>query len=66
MTMQQSRIANLQRPILVRKYAPSDLPKLDEQYFDRLAAFGLACLAAAIVGKLLMTALTPQITKPRP
>ena len=28
--------------------------QIDENYFDRLAAFGLACLVAAFVGKLLM------------
>jgi len=33
---------------------------MDEHYFEKLAAFGLACLAAAIVGKLVMTALTPR------
>lgn len=31
--------------------------QVDENYFDRLAAFGLACLIAAIVGKLVMSSL---------
>ena len=34
--------------------------RIDESYFEKLAAFGIACLAAAIVGKLTMAALTPQ------
>jgi len=29
--------------------------EIDDNYFDKLAAFGLACLIAAIVGKLVMT-----------
>jgi hypothetical protein len=33
---------------------------VDEQYFEKLAAFGLACLAAAVVGKLVITVLTPK------
>jgi len=60
MTMQQSRVTNLQRPMLVRQSTQTSLPQMNEHYFDRLAAFGLACLAAAIVGKLLLTALTPK------
>ncbi len=35
-------------------------PQLDESYFEKLAAFGIACLAAAIVGKLTMTILSPH------
>lgn len=58
--MQQSRVTNLERPIPVRQYSQIRLPQMDERYFERLAAFGLACLAAAIVGKLMMTALTPR------
>jgi len=60
MTMQQSRVTNLERPILVRQSSQISLPQVDERYFERLAAFGIACLAAAIVGKLVMTALTPK------
>jgi len=60
MTMQQSRVTNLERPILVRQSSQISLPQVDERYFERLAAFGLACLAAAIVGKLVITALTPK------
>lgn len=60
MTMQQSKVANLQRPFTVQKSTQISLPGVDEQYFDKLAAFGLACLAAAIVGKLVITALTPK------
>ena len=63
MTMQQSRVANLQRRISVQQSTQTNLPKVDEQYFDRLAAFGLACLAAAIVGKLVITVLTPKIAE---
>jgi len=58
--MQQSRVTNLQRPIVVQQSAQAGLPQVDERYFERLAAFGIACLAAAIVGKLVMTALTPK------
>jgi len=58
--MQQSRVTNLERPILVRQSSQISLPQVDERYFERLAAFGIACLAAAIVGKLVMTALTPK------
>jgi hypothetical protein len=60
MTMQDSRVASLQRPILVRQSTQLSAPQMDERYFDKLAAFGLACLAAAIVGKLVMTALTQK------
>lgn len=63
MTMQQSKVANLQRPISVQQSTQINLPKVDEQYFDKLAAFGLACLAAAIVGKLVITALTPKTSQ---
>lgn len=58
--MQQSRVTNLERLIPVRQSSQIRLPQMDERYFERLAAFGLACLAAAIVGKLMMTALTPR------
>ena len=60
MTMQQSKVTNLQRPISVRQPIQISPPQVDEHYFERLAAFGIACLAAAIVGKLVMTALTPK------
>jgi len=63
MTMQQSKVANLQRRISVQQSTQTNRPKVDEQYFDRLAAFGLACLAAAIVGKLVITVLTPKIAE---
>jgi len=58
MTTQQSKVINLQRPIPIQQSTQISLPQVDEHYFERLAAFGLACLAAAIVGKLVMTALT--------
>lgn len=41
-------------------YGPISLApsvQIDENYFDRLAAFGLACLMAAIIGKLVMESL---------
>jgi len=60
MAIQNSRVANLQRPIWVRQPTQLSPPQMDERYFEKLAAFGLACLAAAIVGKLVMTALTPK------
>ncbi len=60
MIVRDSRVANLQRPILVRQSTQLSPPQMDERYFEKLAAFGLACLAAAIVGKLVMTALTPK------
>ncbi len=60
MITQDSRVANLQRPILVQQSTQLNVHQVDERYFERLAAFGIACLAAAIVGKLVMTALTPK------
>jgi len=36
------------------------MPQVNEDYFERLAAFGIACIAAAVVGKLVMTALQPK------
>ncbi len=65
MIVHDSRVANLQRPILVRQSAGLNLPEMDERYFEKLAAFGFACLAAAIVGKLVMTALAPKQTSGR-
>jgi hypothetical protein len=53
----------LERPVQSRQSTQFNLPRVDESYFDRLAVFGLACLAAAIVGKLTMAALTPQYKK---
>jgi hypothetical protein len=53
----------LERPVQSRQSTQFSLPRIDESYFERLAAFGLACLAAAIVGKLTMAALTPQYKK---
>lgn len=53
----------LERPVQSRQSTQFSLPRVDESYFDKLAAFGLACLAAAIVGKLTMAALTPQYKK---
>jgi hypothetical protein len=38
----------------------SNYPEVDEQYFEKLAAFGLACLAAAVVGKLIMGSLSKE------
>ncbi len=45
-------------------YAPTYKPiaqqrpvQIDSDYFDRLAVFGLACLAAAVVGRLVMGSL---------
>lgn len=38
-------------------------PQADESYFEKLAAFGIACVAAAIVGKLTMAILTPRHEK---
>ena len=53
----------LERPVQSRQSTQFSLPRIDESYFERLAAFGIACLAAAIVGKLTMAALTPQHRK---
>jgi hypothetical protein len=33
---------------------------VDEVYFEKMAAFGLACLAAAVIGKLVMAVLMPK------
>lgn len=60
MAMQNSRDTNLQKPIWVRQPIKLSVPQMEERYFEKLAAFGLACLAAAIVGKLVMTVLTPK------
>jgi len=53
----------LEKPMLSGQSTRFSPPRVDESYFEKLAAFGLACLAAAIVGKLTMAALTPQHEK---
>lgn len=53
----------LENPVLSRQPIQFSPPQPDERYFEKLAAYGLACLAAAIVGKLMMTVLTPQHEK---
>jgi len=50
----------LEKPTLSGQLTQFSPPQVDESYFDRVAAFGLACLAAAIVGKLTMAALSPR------
>jgi len=50
----------LERPVQSRQSTQFSLPRIDESYFEKLAAFGIACLAAAIVGKLMMAVLTPR------
>lgn len=62
MITQDSKIANVQKSVWVKQSTQLSPPQLDESYFEKLAAFGLACFAAAIVGKLVMTALTPKQT----
>ena len=53
----------LEKPVLSGQSIQFSPPQADESYFDKLAAFGLACLAAAIVGKLTMAVLTPRHEK---
>lgn len=53
----------LERPVQSGQSTQFSLPRADESYFEKLAVFGLACLAAGIVGKLTMAALTPQYKK---
>ena len=53
----------LEKSVLSGQFTQFSSPQVDESYFEKLAVFGLACLAAAIVGKLTMTALTPQYKK---
>lgn len=62
MAMQRNP-TKLEKPALSGQLAQFSSPQVDESYFERLAAFGIACLAAAIVGKLTMTALAPQHEK---
>lgn len=57
---QKDYISKVQMPIVVRQNNQLSLPTVDDTYFDKLAAFGLACVASAIVGKLLLEALTPH------
>jgi hypothetical protein len=59
----QHNSTKLEKPALSGQLAQFSPPQVDESYFERLAVFGLACLAAAIVGKLTMSALTPQYKK---
>ena len=58
--MQHSKVTNLQRPISIWQPTQISPPQVDEHYFEKLAAFGIACLAAAIVGKLVVTALAQK------
>lgn len=53
----------LEKPVLSGQSARFSPPQVDEDYFEKLAAFGIACLAAAIVGKLTMAVLDPQHKK---
>jgi len=50
----------LEKPVQSGQLTQFSPPQVDESYFEKLAALGIACLAAAIVGKLVMAALTPQ------
>lgn len=50
----------LEKPTLSGQSTQFSPPQVDESYFEKLAAFGIACLVAAIVGKLTMRILTPQ------
>jgi len=59
----QSSPIKLEQRTLPGQPAQFSLPRVDENYFEKLAAFGLACLAAAIVGKLTMALLTPKYDK---
>jgi len=51
-------LSHKEGPVLSGQPARFGFPQLDESYFEKLAAFGLACVAAA--GKLTLAALTPQ------
>ena len=62
MITQDSKIANPQKTVWAKQSTQLSPPQIDERYFEKLAAFGLACFAAAIVGKLVMTTLTPRRT----
>ena len=62
MAIQLSPI-KLEKPVPSGQSTQISPPKVDESYFEKLAAFGIACLAAAVVGKLTMAALTPEPKK---
>lgn len=62
MAIQLSPI-KLEKRVLSGQSTQFSLSQVDEGYFEKLAAFGIACLAAAIVGKFVMAALTPQHNK---
>jgi len=53
----------VEKPVQPGQSIKLNPPQMDENYFEKLAAFGIACLAAAIVGKLTMAVLTPQPEK---
>ena len=53
----------LEKPALSGRSTQLSPPQVDEGYFEKLAAFGIACLAAAIVGNLTMAVLTPRHEK---
>jgi hypothetical protein len=59
MAMQRNP-TKLEKPALSGQLAQFSPPQVDESYFERLAVFGIACLVAAIVGKLTMTILSPH------
>ena len=59
----QHNPTKLEKPALSGQLPQFSPSQVDESYFERLAVFGLACLAAAIVGRLTMAALTPQYKK---
>ncbi len=60
MAIQGYKFDDLQNP-KIRKPTQVSPTNMDEHYFDRMAAFGLACLAAAIVGKLVIQALSKRV-----
>ena len=62
MVIQLSPI-KLEKPVPLGQSTQLSPPQIDESYFEKLAAFGIACLAAAVVGKLTMAVLTPQHEK---
>jgi len=62
MAIQLSPI-KLEKSVLSGQSTRFSPPQEDESYFEKLAAFGIACLAAAIVGKLTMAVLTPRHEK---
>jgi len=62
MAIQLSPI-KLEKRVLSGQSTQFSLSQVDEGYFEKLAAFGIACLAAAIVGKLTMSVLTPRREK---